>query len=71
MGVGKMQGYTGCECRKDNSEIGEEGGDNEEEVVEDMSDVFFWVNQENSHGQEDFLLDIFIFCKHSRRWQEG
>ena len=50
MGVGKTQGYTECECKKEVLETGEGEGDNGEEVVEDIGCIFFRVNQENSHG---------------------
>ena len=51
-GVGKTQGYTGCECKKEVSEVGKDEEGDGEEVVEDMGNVFFGVNQENPHGLE-------------------
>ena len=39
--VGKTQGYTGCERKKDMSEIEEDGDGVGKEEGEDMRDVFF------------------------------
>ena len=48
-GVGKTQGYTGEECKKESSgEEGDEGEEGEEEI-EDMGGIFFRVKQEDSH----------------------
>ena len=48
-GVGKTQGYTGNECRKES--LCEEGdvGKEEEKEIEDMGNVFFRIKQENLH----------------------
>ena len=47
--VGKTQGYAGYECKKDVSEVGEDGDDDGKEEEEDMGCVFFRVKQENLH----------------------
>ena len=54
-GVGKTQGYTGKEHKKEI--LGEEGDEGEEgeEEVEDMGNVFFGVKQENFHVSGDVL----------------
>ena len=55
MGVGKIQGYTGEERRKESScEEGDEGEEGEEEI-EDMGNIFFGVKQENLHVLGDVL----------------
>ena len=70
-GVGKTQGYTGCECRKDKSEVGEDRGDGKEEVVEDIRCIFFGVNQENPHELGDSLSGIDVFHRRNRKWRGG
>ena len=39
--VGKTHGYAGCECKKQESKVGEDGDDDREEEEEDMGCVFF------------------------------
>ena len=43
MEVGKTHGYTGYECRKQVSKVGEGGDDDRKEEEEDMGGVFFGV----------------------------
>ena len=46
--VGKTHGYAGCERKKEESKVGEDGDDDGEEEEEDMRCVFF--KQENLHA---------------------
>ena len=69
MGVGKMQGYTGYECKKDKLEVGEDRDDNGEEAVKDIGCVLFGIKQENLHVLGDGHEDSDIWCKCSRRWR--
>ena len=39
--VGKTHGYAGCECKKQELKVGEDGDDDREEEEEDMGCVFF------------------------------
>ena len=48
--VGKTHRYTGCECKKHVSKVGEDGDDDGKEEEEDMGCVFFRVKQENLHA---------------------
>ena len=47
--VGKTHGYTGCDCKKQESKVGEDGDDDGKEEEDDMRCVFF--KQENLHAQ--------------------
>ena len=47
--VGKTHGYTGCECKKQESKVGKDGDDDGIEEEDDMMCVFF--KQENPHAQ--------------------
>ena len=67
MGIGKIQGYTGYECKKDKLEVGEDGDDDGEEVVKDIGCIFFRVKQENLHVLRDGREGNGIWCRHSRR----
>ena len=69
--VGKTQGYTGCELKKEVSEIGEDGDDNGEEKEEDMGGEFFEIKQENSHEAGGYHADNVVWCRRSRRWSRG
>ena len=66
-GVGKIQGYTGQECKKDKSEVGEDGDDDGEEVVKDIGCVFFRIKQENLHVPGGGHGGNDVWCKRSRR----
>ena len=44
MDMGKTHGYTGYECKKHVSKVGEDGDDDGKEEEEDMGGVFFGVN---------------------------
>ena len=69
MGIGKTQGYTGDECRKEISDEGGDEGEEGEEEVKDMGGVFFGIKQENLHVSGDILLGIDISCRCNRRWR--
>ena len=56
--VGKTQGYTGCECKKQESEVGEDGDDDGIEEEDDMRCVFF--KQENLHALGDGRGDSVV-----------
>ena len=62
-----MQGYTGCERKKDVSEIGEEGDDEGEDKNEDMRGVFFKIKQEDLHELEGDHEDKGVWCSRSMR----
>ena len=47
--VGKTQGYTGCEFKKEVSEVDENGNNDGKEEGEDMRDVCLEVKQEDLH----------------------
>ena len=56
-GVGKIQGYTGKECKNESSNEGGDEGEKGEEEGEDMRGVFFRIKQENLHVWGDFRRD--------------
>ena len=68
-GVGKIQGYTGQECKKDKLKVGEDRDDDGEEVVKYIGHVFFGVKQENLHVPGDGHGGSNVWCKRSRRWR--
>ena len=66
--VGKTQGYTGYEFKKEVSEIGKDGKDDGEEKEKDMRGVFFKIKQEDLHESGGCRVDTVAWCTHSTRW---
>ena len=71
MGVGKTQGYTGYERKKDESEVSEDGDGDGEEVKEDIGGVFLRIKQENLHVLGGGHEGNGIWYRRSRRWRIG
>ena len=69
--VGKTQGYTGCELKKEISEVDEDGDDDGKEEGEDMRDVCFEVKQEKLHEPGDYHAGSDAWCRRNRRWRRG
>lgn len=68
-GVGKIQEYTGVECKKEILVEEGEQGNEEEEKGEDMDDIFFRVKQKNLHVLGGFHGNSIIFHRYNRRWR--
>ena len=66
-----MQGYTGCEFKKEMSKVGEDGNGNREEEEKDMRGIFFEVKQENLHELGGCHVDNVAWCRCSMRWRGG
>ena len=59
----------GEESKNENSEEAEDNGEDWEEEIDDMGDVFFGVKQENLHVQEDYPVGSSVWYRRSRRWR--
>ena len=71
MEVGKTQGYTGCELKKEVSEIDKDGDGDGKKEGEDMRGVFFEVKQENLHESGDCCANNVAWYRRSMRWKKG
>ena len=59
----------GEESKNENSEETEDSGEDREEEIDDIGDVFFGVKQENLHVPEGCLVGSGVWYRCSRRWK--